>query len=403
MALESASYISQLNSSNPTSGDGVAEGDNHIRLVKSVLQTQWPNLGTVAVTATGTELNYSVGVTSAIQTQINGKLAQTNPTPTLSGSNITSSGWQAAMTFASSTAALLMDSGVVGAGRYALMGTTSDGNWYFGRSQLNNGTTAPVYGMYITSAGTVVFPANPIAPTFGLSSISPSRALVTSAGSEINASSTTATELGYLSGVTSAVQTQLNAKLDSSTAASTYAPKSAPTFSSSIDLTSGNISASSGRVVAVSNAQTGYVSAALEARSGSGDVYIALHAGGASAAALKHTRGGSGISVVDNSNVAAPVTASDFTISSDRRKKQDIRPISHALDLVCLLDGFRFTFKETGKQSVGFIAQDVQLIFPELVSTDSEGFLSVSYGQVVSVLVEAIKELKAEVDALKAR
>lgn len=59
MSVESASYINQLNESNPTSSDLKSEGDNHIRLLKSTLKTTFPNV-TGAVTATHTELN-SIG------------------------------------------------------------------------------------------------------------------------------------------------------------------------------------------------------------------------------------------------------------------------------------------------------------------------------------------------------
>jgi hypothetical protein len=57
MTVESASYISQLNSSNPSASDPLSEGDDHLRLVKSVLQTQFPNLGTTAVNQTSAQLN----------------------------------------------------------------------------------------------------------------------------------------------------------------------------------------------------------------------------------------------------------------------------------------------------------------------------------------------------------
>ena len=70
MTVESASYISQLDDTLPLSGDKKREGDNHIRLVKDVLKTQFPNFGTAAMNATVAELNYSVGVTSAIQAQL---------------------------------------------------------------------------------------------------------------------------------------------------------------------------------------------------------------------------------------------------------------------------------------------------------------------------------------------
>mgnify|MGYP003949849913 FL=1 len=57
MTVESASYINQLNSSNPSASDPLSEGDDHLRLVKSVLKTQFPNLGTTAVNQTSAQLN----------------------------------------------------------------------------------------------------------------------------------------------------------------------------------------------------------------------------------------------------------------------------------------------------------------------------------------------------------
>lgn len=79
MSLETATYISDLVATNPTGADPKSQGDDHIRLVKSTVKTTFPNV-TGAMTATHTELNYSVGVTSAIQTQINSKGAITGQT-----------------------------------------------------------------------------------------------------------------------------------------------------------------------------------------------------------------------------------------------------------------------------------------------------------------------------------
>lgn len=64
MALETATYISDLNTSNPTSTDPVSQGDDHLRLIKSTLKTTLPNL-TGAMTATHTALNYAAGLGSA--------------------------------------------------------------------------------------------------------------------------------------------------------------------------------------------------------------------------------------------------------------------------------------------------------------------------------------------------
>jgi len=65
MALESGTYISQLNSSNPTTSDDVAEGDDHFRLIKAVLKNQFSGLtGTTAISSSEAELNILDGVTS---------------------------------------------------------------------------------------------------------------------------------------------------------------------------------------------------------------------------------------------------------------------------------------------------------------------------------------------------
>jgi hypothetical protein len=74
MAVESATVINQLNASWPTSSDYIYEGDDHVRLIKSLLKAQFPGstlLGLNApVAATEAEFSYLVGVTSSIQTQL---------------------------------------------------------------------------------------------------------------------------------------------------------------------------------------------------------------------------------------------------------------------------------------------------------------------------------------------
>lgn len=82
MTVESASYISQLDVTLPTATDPKSEGDNQLRLLKTVLKTQFPNFGTAAMTASHTELNYMVGVTSAVQTQLNARALKAGDTYT---------------------------------------------------------------------------------------------------------------------------------------------------------------------------------------------------------------------------------------------------------------------------------------------------------------------------------
>jgi len=81
MGLETGTYISDLNESNPTVTDLRSEGDDHFRLIKSTVKATFPNI-TGAVTPTHDELNYVDGVTSAIQTQIDSKLSKSGGTMT---------------------------------------------------------------------------------------------------------------------------------------------------------------------------------------------------------------------------------------------------------------------------------------------------------------------------------
>lgn len=101
MSVESASYINQLDSTRPTSSDLKSEGDNHLRLLKVVLQNTLPNIAG-AVTATHTQLNYVTGVTSAIQTQLDAKAPLASPaltgTPTVPTAATATTTTQAAST-----------------------------------------------------------------------------------------------------------------------------------------------------------------------------------------------------------------------------------------------------------------------------------------------------------------
>ena len=101
----------------------------------------------------------------------------------------------------------------------------------------------------------------------------------------------------------------------------------------------------------------------------------------------------------------ALVASGNVTAFSDSRLKTEIHTIKNPLDKVERLRGVTFKWLHTDKPSSGVIAQEVQEVFPELVeSTTHEGkeVLSVDYGKLVGVLIESIKELKAEFEAHKA-
>ena len=85
-------------------------------------------------------------------------------------------------------------------------------------------------------------------------------------------------------------------------------------------------------------------------------------------------------------------------------KKKKISTIDNALEKVVSLRGTQFEWAD-GKKSddlqLGVIAQEVEEIFPEAVSTDNDGYKSVAYGKLVAPLIEAIKEQQIEIEALK--
>jgi hypothetical protein len=95
----------------------------------------------------------------------------------------------------------------------------------------------------------------------------------------------------------------------------------------------------------------------------------------------------------------------DVTAFSDGRIKKDIRPITNALAIVEKLKGVAFTRMDTGEPGVGLIAQEVREVIPEVVreTQDERKTLTVAYGNLVGVLIEAVKELNARVLELEAK
>ena len=94
----------------------------------------------------------------------------------------------------------------------------------------------------------------------------------------------------------------------------------------------------------------------------------------------------------------AITSSGDVTAFSDMRIKHDIETIEGALDKVSDMRGVYFK-RNNGEAGTGVIAQEVENILPEVVK-DGE-YKSVAYGNMVGILIEAIKELKAEVEKLK--
>jgi hypothetical protein len=88
---------------------------------------------------------------------------------------------------------------------------------------------------------------------------------------------------------------------------------------------------------------------------------------------------------------------------SDERLKEDIAPIDNALSRINHIDGVFFKYKDSGDKSIGFIAQQIQKVLPEVVSEDNNGYLGVNYSGVTAVLVEAIREQSSIISDLESR
>ena len=111
-----------------------------------------------------------------------------------------------------------------------------------------------------------------------------------------------------------------------------------------------------------------------------------------------------GDSFTGSISVSGSVTATgDITAYSDARLKADVETITGALDRVRKLRGVTFSRRETGNRGVGLIAQELAPIVPEAVMTHEDGLLSVAYGNLVGVLIEAVKDLADKVERLEAQ
>ena len=93
--------------------------------------------------------------------------------------------------------------------------------------------------------------------------------------------------------------------------------------------------------------------------------------------------------------------------SSDKRLKTNIQPIENPLDKLNQISGYTFDWDDKitvhGHEGhdIGVIAQEIEEVLPEVVTTRDNGYKAVKYEKIIPLLIEAIKELKAEVDSLK--
>lgn len=213
---------------------------------------------------------------------------------------------------------------------------------------------------------------NAITPNLTEGSWEISATAVTASAADLNAidgfdaTGVTMTEVGYLSGATSNIQSQID------------------TITASGGAGDGTITLSAGNGVGGGGSFTTNQSSAST-------ITLTVGAGNG----LSQTADGLAMS---GSYTGAFTATGDITAFSDAALKSDIETIRDALQRVTQMRGV--FFDKDGRRGTGVIAQEVQKALPEAVH-DSGEYLSVAYGNLVGVLIEAVKELATEVKALK--
>ena len=138
------------------------------------------------------------------------------------------------------------------------------------------------------------------------------------------------------------------------------------------------------------------------------DINITLASGAANAAAAN----GAGITIDGASATLLyastgdkwvfnkDVEAGNFNSTSDINLKENIRQVESASELVSKLEGVHFSWKETGKETIGVIAQQIEEHLPQLVQT-GDTHKTVNYNGLIGVLIEAVKEQQKQIEELK--
>lgn len=104
--------------------------------------------------------------------------------------------------------------------------------------------------------------------------------------------------------------------------------------------------------------------------------------------------------VYTSGNFFATSNVTAYT-TSDERLKDDVQTLSGALSKINEMRGVSFISKKDGKRCIGVIAQELQHVYPELVTEGEDGYLYVAYANLVGALIEAINELTARVEKLE--
>ena len=115
------------------------------------------------------------------------------------------------------------------------------------------------------------------------------------------------------------------------------------------------------------------------------------------------------LQVQGNVYITGNLCATSTNCVSDIRYKKNITSLQSSLNNVLRLKGVNYDWRKeefpeqnfTTQRQTGFIAQELEAIYPEMVATDGNGYKSVDYARLTPVLVEALKELHQKIEALE--
>ena len=96
------------------------------------------------------------------------------------------------------------------------------------------------------------------------------------------------------------------------------------------------------------------------------------------------------------------LNSTDYNSLSDRNKKDNVETLVDAINVINQINPVSFTWKDNGNKAYGVIAQEIEEVLPDIVSTSSEGVKSVSYTQIIPFLVQVIQEQHKEIQRIKA-
>ena len=182
---------------------------------------------------------------------------------------------------------------------------------------------------------------------------------------------------------------------------------------SSGGILSGNLLLSSNTIIGGSTTTSDLF---LQSTSGTGstgaDIHFLVGNNGATEALTILNNGNVGIGTSSPSeklDVTGNIKATGTITPSDERFKKNIEPLKNNLQKLLMLNGVSYYWKQnefsnrgfTNQQQIGFIAQDVEKVFPQVVHTGNDGYKGLDYAKLIPVLAEAIKEQQKEIEALK--